>query len=49
MSERQSVNFSDRAMAHLRAEAQRIGISVSDLLRRIVDQWLDQQPERKPR
>ncbi len=39
MSERQSVTFSDRAMAELRAEAKRIGITVSDLVRRIVDQW----------
>jgi hypothetical protein len=39
MSERQSVTFSDQAMAELRAEARRIGITVSDLVRRIVDQY----------
>jgi hypothetical protein len=38
---RQSVTLSDQAAAVLRAEAERIGISVSDLLRRIVDQWRD--------
>jgi hypothetical protein len=48
MSERQSVTFSDQAMAELRSEAKRIGITVSDLVRRIVDQWRDNKPnERK--
>jgi antitoxin component of RelBE/YafQ-DinJ toxin-antitoxin module len=39
MSERQSVTFSDQAMAELREDAKRIGITVSDLVRRIVDQY----------
>jgi len=39
MSERQSVTFSDQQIADLRAEAKRIGITVSDLVRRIVDQY----------
>jgi hypothetical protein len=38
MSERQSVTFSDQAIVELRSEAKRIGISVSDLVRRVVDQ-----------
>jgi hypothetical protein len=50
MSERQSVTFSDQAMADLRADAKRIGISVSDLVRRIVDQWREDKGsnERSP-
>jgi hypothetical protein len=44
MSERQSVTFSDQAIVELRSEAKRIGISVSDLVRRIVDQWRDMPP-----
>jgi hypothetical protein len=39
MSERQSVTFSDQQIADLRAEAKRIGITVSDLVRRIVDRY----------
>jgi hypothetical protein len=38
---RQSVTFSDRAMAELREEAKQVSITVSDLLRRIVDHWLE--------
>lgn len=37
------MTFSDQAIETLRAEARRLGISVSDLLRRIVDQWIDRQ------
>jgi hypothetical protein len=39
MSKRQSVTFSDQAIEALRTEARHLGISVSDLLRRIVDRW----------
>lgn len=41
MSKRQSVTFSDQAMVDLRNEAKRIGVTVSDLVRRIVDSWRD--------
>jgi hypothetical protein len=39
MSERQSVTFSDQAMAELRIEAKQLGMTVSNLLRIIVDRW----------
>jgi hypothetical protein len=41
MGTRQSVSLSDRQHAALQQEADRIGISISDLIRRIIDQWRD--------
>lgn len=36
-----SANFSPRQVSALSAEARRLGISENELLRRIVDSWLD--------
>lgn len=36
-----SITWTTRQLAMLRAEANRLGVSVSDIVRRIVDEWLD--------
>ncbi len=40
-SVRQSVSLTKPQFEALKAEAERLGISVSDLIRRIVDGWRD--------
>lgn len=41
MSKRQSITVSDKQDAFLQREAARLGITVSDLIRRIVDWYRD--------
>jgi negative regulator of replication initiation len=36
---RTTVTFTDTQYAYLQAEAKRIGVSVGDLVRRIIDAW----------
>jgi len=38
-NERTSLSLSAPAMAFLRSEAERLGITVADLIRRIIDQY----------
>ena len=38
---RQTVSFSERQMAFLMKESERLGISVAEVLRRIIDHHLD--------
>ena len=42
----QTITFTKPEIEYLKAEAKRLGISVADLVRRVVDQHIDQQ--RKP-
>lgn len=46
---RQSITFSDPAVEALRARAHTLGISVSDLVRRVVDEWREPKPARPMR
>jgi hypothetical protein len=39
MTNRQSVTLTDPQLVFLKKEAKRLGISVSDLIRRIIDQY----------
>ncbi len=41
MTKRINVSLSDPQMAALKAEAARLGISVGELVRRVVDAWRD--------
>jgi hypothetical protein len=45
MSKRQTVTFTDAQAEYLEREATRIGITVSDLIRRIIDQYRDNAPK----
>jgi len=46
MTHRQTIAFTDPQAAYLKAEAERLGISVADLVRRIIDQH--REKEAKP-
>jgi hypothetical protein len=39
MAHKQTLSFTDPQAAYLKAEAQRLGISLADLVRRIIDEW----------
>ncbi len=41
--QKQMISFTDPQMAFLKAEAQRLGIPVAELVRRIVDQYRERQ------
>jgi hypothetical protein len=40
---RMSITFTEPQMAFLKVEAERLGISVADLIRRIVDRYRDER------
>jgi predicted DNA binding CopG/RHH family protein len=36
-----NIRLTERQLAALKAEAERLGVSTADLIRRILDDWLD--------
>ncbi|MGI9501476.1 MAG: ribbon-helix-helix protein, CopG family [Geminicoccaceae bacterium] len=40
------ISFTDPQLEVLRAESERLGISLSDLIRRIVDEWRERVDEK---
>lgn len=48
MKHRQMISLTEPQTDFLKAEAARLGISMSDLIRRIIDQHRDQQQARVP-
>jgi hypothetical protein len=40
-----TVRLTDRQLAYLKAEAERLDISVGDLIRRIIDQHIEGEPQ----
>jgi hypothetical protein len=47
VSHQQGVRLTDPQTEFLRAEAKRIGISVSDLIRRIIDQYREPRQQKQ--
>lgn len=51
MSERKvpyNVNFTARQVKALNVEAKRLGVPFADAVRRIVDGWIDREPQKEP-
>lgn len=47
MRERRNISFLPSILKKLQREAFKRGLSVSELLRRIVDEWFDRLPRRQ--
>ena len=49
MSHRQTITFTDPQIAYLAREANRLGISLADLVRRIIDDYRKSSTSKDPR